>query len=78
MNYEETILVSLNLSNSWQSIRPSYSKILIPITTWYHESGDPHLLAPTHHHHHPPPDDLPTRFRSPSPPSAAADHLLVH
>jgi len=24
MNYEETILVFLNLSSSWQSIRPSY------------------------------------------------------
>ena len=28
MNYEETILVSLNLSSSWQSIRPSYPKAL--------------------------------------------------
>jgi hypothetical protein len=27
MNYEETILVSLSLSSSWQSIRPSYPKI---------------------------------------------------
>jgi hypothetical protein len=32
MNYEETILVSLNLSSSWQSIRPSYPKISIYIT----------------------------------------------
>jgi hypothetical protein len=32
MNYEETILVSLNLSSSWQSIRPSYPKISINIT----------------------------------------------
>jgi len=33
MNNEETILVPLNLSNSWQSIRPSYPKISIYITS---------------------------------------------
>jgi len=32
MNNEETILVPLNLSSSWQSIRPSYPKISIAIT----------------------------------------------
>jgi len=32
MNYEETILVSLNLSSSWQSIRPSYPKYTSSIT----------------------------------------------
>ena len=32
MNYKETILVSLNLSSSWQNIRPSYPKIPISIT----------------------------------------------
>jgi hypothetical protein len=36
MNYEETILVSLDLSSSWQSIRPSYPKISIFITELDH------------------------------------------
>jgi hypothetical protein len=31
MNYEEAILVFLNLSSSWQSIRPNYPKMPITI-----------------------------------------------
>ena len=33
------------------------------MTTWYHKSGDPRLLAPAHHHHHPPP---PTHLLAPA------------
>ncbi|KAG2579161.1 hypothetical protein PVAP13_6NG239806 [Panicum virgatum] len=38
------------------------------MTTWYHESGDPRLLAPAHHHHHPPPPT--TLFAAPTTPSS--------
>ena len=42
MNYEETIVVSLNLSSSWQSIRPSYLKNTHVLNIWYQiESSDP-------------------------------------
>ena len=69
MNYEETILVSLNLSSSWQSIRPSYPKIPIPIISSITSSAI--LVVPLHL----PKSDDPRRS---APPSQPPRHLLHH
>ena len=49
MNYEKTILVSLNLSSSGQSIKPSYPKIPLNLSSSW-QSIRPIYLPNIHHH----------------------------